>query len=381
MRIQGGQVLVGGQFVEADIVVDDKDGAIASVGANGGNGRTYDARGLYVLPGIVDIHADAFERQLMPRPGVGFPTDLALQESDRQAVGNGITTLFHGVTWSWEPGLRGADHARAILNAIEALNPSLGADTRCHLRHETFNLDAEAEITDWLGDKRIGMLGFNDHMPSADAPPRTRKIAEMAARAGLTVEEFNALVERLRARANEVPGSIERLAHAAHDNGVATLSHDDNSPAQRQWFRALDCRLAEFPVNLETADDATRAGDNVVMGAPNVVRGGSHIGWIAAADMIARGLCTVLASDYYYPAPLLAPFRLAADKVAPLEQAWRFVSAHPAQAAGLDDRGTLESGKRADIVVVDASDPLRPRARATRTSGRFVHVADASRFN
>jgi alpha-D-ribose 1-methylphosphonate 5-triphosphate diphosphatase len=359
MRIQGGQLLAGGQFVEADIRIDDKDGAIASVGAAGGNGRAYDARGLYVLPGIVDIHADAFERQLMPRPGVGFPIDLALQESDRQAVGNGITTLFHGVTWSWEPGLRGADNARAVLTGIEQLKPSLGADTRCHLRHETYNLDAETEITDWLGERRIGMLGFNDHMPSASAPPRTRKIAEMAARAGLTVEDFNALVDRLRARANEVPGS----------------------PTQRQWFRALGCRVAEFPVNHETADDATRAGDNVVMGAPNVVRGGSHIGWVSAADMIARGLCTVLASDYYYPAPLLAPFRLAADKVAPLAEAWRFVSERPAQAAGLGDRGTLEPGKRADIVVVDASDPLRPKAVATMAAGRFVHMADPSRFN
>src|SRR5512139_2972582 len=166
MRLQGGQALIDGAFVEADIVIDDRDGVIASIGADGGNGRAYDARGLYVLPGIVDIHADAFERQLMPRPGVDFPIDLALQESDRQAVGNGITSLFHGVTWSWEPGLRGADNARAVLAGIEQLNPTLGADTRCHLRHETFNLEAETEIVDWLGDRRIGMLGFNDHMPN-----------------------------------------------------------------------------------------------------------------------------------------------------------------------------------------------------------------------
>ncbi|MFA6264914.1 MAG: alpha-D-ribose 1-methylphosphonate 5-triphosphate diphosphatase, partial [Pseudolabrys sp.] len=305
----------------------------------------------------------------------------ALQESDRQAVGNGITTLFHGVTWSWEPGLRSADNARAVLGAIEALAPSLGADTRCHLRHETFNLEAETELTDWLAARRIGMLGFNDHMPSASAPPRTRKIAEMAARAGLSVEDFNALVERLRARANEVPGSIARLARAAHASAVATLSHDDMSPAQRQWFRALDCRVAEFPVNVETADDATQAGDHVVMGAPNVVRGGSHIGWVAAADMIARGLCTVLASDYYYPAPLLAAFRLAADKVAPLEKAWAYVSEHPARAAGLADRGVIESGRRADIVIVDATDPLRPKAVATMSKGRFVHMTDSSRLH
>lgn len=381
MRIQGGQVLVGGQWVETDVRIDDKDGAIASVGAAGGNGRSFDARGLYVLPGIVDIHGDAFERQLMPRPGVGFPIDVALQDSDRQAVANGITTMFHGLTWSWEPGLRGADNARAVLGGIETLRPTLGADTQCHLRYETFNLEAESEVTDWLGARRVGMLGFNDHMPGADAPARTRKIAEMAARAGLTVEDFNALVERLRARADEVPGSIERLAGAANAGAVAMLSHDDMSPQQRQWFRALNCRVAEFPVNIETAEDATKAGDHVVMGAPNVVRGGSHIGWVAAADMIARGLCTVLASDYYYPALLLAAFRLAQDKVLPLNEAWAYVSEHPARAAGLADRGVIAAGKRADLVLVDGADPLRPKAVATMANGRFVHLADSGRLH
>lgn len=379
MRIQGGQVLIGGGFAETDVQTDD--GAIASIGAEGGNGRSFDARGLYVLPGIVDIHGDAFERQLMPRPGVGFPIDIALHDSDRQAVANGITTMFHGLTWSWEPGLRGAENARAVLGSIETLRPSLGADTHCHLRYETFNLDAESEVTDWLGARRVGMLGFNDHMPSADAPPRTRKIAEMAARAGLTVEDFSALVERLRGRAGEVPGSIERLAGAANAGGVAMLSHDDTSPAQRQRFRALGCRVAEFPVNAETAQDATQARDDVVMGAPNVVRGGSHIGWVSAADMIARGLCTVLASDYYYPALLLAAFRLAQDKVLPLNKAWAYVSEHPARAAGLADRGVIAAGKRADLVLVDGADPLRPKAVATMTNGRFVYLADSSRLH
>ena len=367
MRVQGGQTLVDGQLVEADVRIDDAAGVIDAIGADGGNGRGFDARGLYVLPGIVDIHGDAFERQLMPRPGVGFPIDVALADSDRQAVVNGITTIFHGVTWSWEPGLRGSDNARALVSEIETLRPELGADTHCHLRLETFNLDAEAEVTDWLSDRRIGMLGFNDHLPSAEAPPRTRKVAEMAARAGLAVEAFNTLVERLAAAANAA--------------NVATLSHDDMSPEQRRWFRDLDCRLAEFPTTLETAADAIASGDDVVMGAPNVVRGGSHIGWIGAADMIARGNCTVLASDYYYPSLLLAAFRLAADNVAPLHAAWAYISENPARAAGLHDRGALSPGKRADIIMVDASDALRPRTVAAISKGRIVHLSDTARLN
>ena len=177
MRIQGGQALIDGQLVETDVRIDGSSGLIETIGAEGGTGRVLDARGLHVLPGIVDIHGDAFERQLMPRPGVGFPFDVALMDSDRQAIGNGITTVFHGVTWSWEPGLRGDDNARALVSEIEALRPRLGADTHCHLRLETFNLDAEAEVIDWMAQRRIGMLGFNDHMPGENTPPRTRKVA------------------------------------------------------------------------------------------------------------------------------------------------------------------------------------------------------------
>ena len=288
------------------------------------------------MPGIVDIHGDAFERQLMPRPGVSFAMPIALKDSDRQAVSNGITTVFHGVTASWEPGLRSIDTTRAIRDALEALRPDLAADTRLHLRFEAYNLDAEAEIADWLAGRRVDMLAFNDHMIGPETPPRVRKVSQMAERANVPVEDFAALIERLRARADEVPQTTARLAAAARESGVPMLSHDDMSPEQRGTFRALGCRVAEFPTTIPTAEAATAAGDDVVLGAPNVVRGGSHVGWIDAADMIGRGFCTVLASDYYYPAPLIAAFRLAADGVKPLAEAWAYVAENPARAAALD---------------------------------------------
>src|SRR5918993_3762591 len=124
------------------------------------------------------------------------------------------------------------------------------------------------------------------------------------------------------------------------------LSHDDKTPAMRQGFRAQGVTIAEFPVNEETARDAAASGDFIVFGAPNVVRGGSHTGWTKASDMIAKGLCSVLASDYYYPAPLLAAFRLAADGVLPLAAAWQLMSSAPARAAGLTHRGVLAASPR-----------------------------------
>jgi alpha-D-ribose 1-methylphosphonate 5-triphosphate diphosphatase len=148
----------------------------------------------------------------------------------------------------------------------------------------------------------------------------------------------------------------------------------------RNAFRSHGVGIAEFPVNEETAREAAAAGDFIVFGAPNVVRGGSHTGWTKASEMIAKGLCSVLASDYYYPAQLLAAFRLAADGVLPLAEAWDLISAAPARAAGLADRGVLAEGRRADIILVDDEVPLRPRIVGVIAAGRLVHLTDADRL-
>jgi alpha-D-ribose 1-methylphosphonate 5-triphosphate diphosphatase len=377
--IEGGRALVDGEIRETSLSISN--GKITTVGALQHCGALgLDARDLVVLPGIVDLHGDAFERQMMPRAGVDFPTDLALVDSDRQAIANGITTVFHATTWSWEPGLRGADNARALLAAIEQLRPRLAADTRFHLRHETYNLDAEAEIAEWLKAGRIDLFAFNDHMDSTVAgitkPQKRRRMVE---RTGLSDDAFDDLVKRVLSRGDDVAASIARLAKAAGAAKVRMLSHDDESPAMRRAFRAHGVAIAEFPINEETAREAAAGGDFIVFGAPNVVRGGSHTGWTRASDMIAKGLCSVLASDYYYPAPILAAFRLSADGVLPLARAWDLISAGPACAAGLADRGVLSPGLRADLVLVDDEMPLRPRVVAVIANGRLVHLTDAGR--
>jgi alpha-D-ribose 1-methylphosphonate 5-triphosphate diphosphatase len=378
--IEGGRALLGEEFVESSLSI--ADGAISAVGTGHGRGSLeLDARDLLVLPGIVDLHGDAFERQMMPRAGVDFPIDVALMDSDRQAINNGITTVFHATTWSWEPGLRSGDNAGRLLEAVESLRPQFAADTRFHLRHETYNLDVEDDIGQWLAAGRIDLFAFNDHMDSTVALlDNPRKRSRMVERTGLAGEEFDRLVARVLSRADEVPASIARLAAIARKAGVRMLSHDDESPEMRKAFRAQGVGIAEFPVNEETAREAADGGDAIVFGAPNVVRGGSHTGWTKASDMIAKGLCSVLASDYYYPAPILAAFRLAADGILPLADAWDLISAAPARAAGLSDRGTLTQGHRADLILVDHEVSMRPRIVAVIAAGRLVHLADANRL-
>ena len=367
--------------LEPDTALTVSGETIAALGASGSGARRCDARNLLVLPGIVDLHGDAFERQLMPRPGVHFDPHLALIDTDRQLVANGITTAFHAVTYSWEPGLRAPEAGRAFIAALAATADRLGCDTRLHLRWEAHNLDVEDEVAGWLAAGTVSLLAFNDHTPDmvrkAGDPAALLKYAE---RAGLAIEEFRTVLGRAAARASAVPAAIERLAAAARRFGIPMASHDDDTPDIRRWYGSLGCKISEFPKNESTARSAHEAGCDIVMGAPNIVRGGSHLSSVSAADMVAKGLCTILTSDYFYPALPQAAFRLVRDGVCDLPAAWRLVSENPARAAGLADRGVLAPGRRADFILVDDSRVELPRVVAAFAAGRPV-FSDRSLFD
>jgi alpha-D-ribose 1-methylphosphonate 5-triphosphate diphosphatase len=213
-------------------------------------------------------------------------------------------------------------------------------------------------------------------------PARLAHYAGFVDRTGVPVEALAAELLRLAQRAPQVAGSTAELARLARGAGVPMASHDDESPAGWAAFHALGCTICEFPKNAETAHHARALGAHVVMGAPNVVRGGSHLGLITARDMVAAGGCDVLASDYYYAALPLAPFVLAADGTLPLAQAWTLVAANPARAAGLADRGTLAPGQRADVICIDDRQPGPPAVVAVFAAGRLTYFAgDPARWN
>jgi len=371
--LSGGMVLVGGEFF-ANQSVAVSGGYIQAVGTAEYGRRVFDASGLLVLPGLVDLHGDAFERQLMPRPGVHFPHALALLETDRQLLGNGITTAYHGLTWSWEPGLRGKFAAHAFLASLEETRSRLGCDTRLHLRFETHNVDDLEEVEACLLSGRVDLLAFNDHTGHlSEEIKQTHKVESLAGRSGLGADEYRARLAAAIERAAEVPGALARLSRAAGGR-LPMASHDDDTPAVRAWYRELGCLIAEFPTSLEAARAAKAHGDHVVLGAPNALRGRSHKSSnLDARSAVAEGLCDILASDYYYPALLEAPFILAREAVLPLAEAWKLVSENPAKAAGLADRGRLAPGQRADLVLVDASAPS-PRVVAVLVGGRLVHA-------
>jgi alpha-D-ribose 1-methylphosphonate 5-triphosphate diphosphatase len=370
LRVMGGEVLLAEcMFQREDLLLS---GGMISAGDADAE-AVFDARGLLVLPGIVDIHGDAFERQVQPRPGVDFPAAIALADTEAQLLANGITTAYHGITLSWEPGLRGLNAWQSLLDALDA--GSWVCDMRVHLRWEAYNLDAlDVALAD-IAASRVHLLAFNDHTPAILrrlADPVTA--AKYSDRAGMSLAEFRRLAERIEAGADRVPVGLDRISAAAQAAGIPMASHDDETVAMRDAFRRRGARICEFPVGEVVGKAARAAGDWVVMGSPNVVRGGSHLGWASAATLAEAGICTVLSSDYYYPSMLRAAFVLAARGVLDLGRAWALISANPARAAGLEDRGAIEPGRRADLVVVD---PAGPSTVATIAAGRIAHLSAA----
>jgi alpha-D-ribose 1-methylphosphonate 5-triphosphate diphosphatase len=226
----------------------------------------------------------------------------------------------------------------------------------------------------------VHLLAFNDHTLSIakklDDPVEG---AKYSGRAGMKMPAFRAMVDGIVARAEAVPDGLDRIATAARAAGLPMASHDDDSIAARNAFRSRGARICEFPMAEEVGQAAVAAGDFVAMGCPNVVRGGSHLGWASAARLAEAGICTVLTSDYYYPAMMAAPFILAQRGVLDLAQAWALISSNPARAGGLADRGVIEAGKR-DLVLVDAA---TSRAVATIVAGRlaFVTAAGSARLS
>ncbi|PTE21626.1 phosphonate metabolism protein PhnM [Cereibacter changlensis JA139] len=386
----------------APVAVRVEAGRIAALDGPRDGARVIDGRGLVLAPAMVDIHGDAFERQLMPRPGVLLPTEAALLETDRQLAANGIATAYHALTLSFEPGLRSVATGREVVAALAALAPRLTVENRVQLRWETFCFEALPLIEEALVGPLLPALAFNDHMTMAVLDPScalqdrpfdhdpafpvtdmhgaafAAKMETRAKRSGMAATDFTALMREIWTRRAEVPAVIALAGERARAVGAPMLSHDDSQPETRSFYRGHGARISEFPMNLAVAGAAREAGDWIVFGAPNAARGGSHLGSPGAADMLAAGLCDILASDYYYPAVLAAVARLQADGAGALAGLWKLVAANPAEALGLADRGEIALGKRADLVLLDWPDGHPPVVRQTFVEGRAAYRAIAA---
>ncbi len=315
--------------------------------------RGYDATGCLVLPGLVDLHGDAFERSIMPRPGVRFDLDLALDDNNHQLIAAGITTSYLSLTDSWEPGLRSRSTVLDVIDAVEGRRGATpGPDVLIHVRHERCNTADFDQLTELVSSGSVRLLSYNDHTPdnARTAPPPT---ATQLARSAVGADQLIDLQEAAIGRRHLGKQHDRHLAAVCDAAKCPTASHDASTTADLERDLALGVAIAEFPLSIALAQEYRREGVAVMLGAPNLVRGGSHLGNLNVSEAWAAGAADILVSDYHYPSLLQAPFELERLGLATLADAWLAVSTRPAELAGLADRGRLVAGQRADIVVVE----------------------------
>lgn len=374
IRLTGARVLRDGALHDTDLTL--AEGWLSDEPA-----PEVDLSGYLVLPGIVDLHGDGFERHLAPRPTAPFEKAEALRSAAAELAANGVTTAWFAQSWSWEGGFRAGSEAEAILSALDRIRPHLLPDVRLQIRLETHVVPEHPRVLDAVRRHGVDYVVFNNHLPEAVELARTApdRFASWAAQHRRTVEEQMARVTAAMEQEAEVPAALARLAGEMRALGVRLGSHDDGDADIRAFYRGIGAHIAEFPTTAAAARAAREAGEPVLMGAPNVVRGGSQSGNIAAEALVADGLCDALVSDYYYPALAQAAWRLADTGALTFAAAWEAVSTVPARIAGLDDRGRLAPGLRADLVVVD---PRTRTVEATIAGGRMAHLAGgaAQRF-
>ncbi|QEE45685.1 alpha-D-ribose 1-methylphosphonate 5-triphosphate diphosphatase [Rhizobium sp. WL3] len=374
------QIFSNARIVLEDRIVDGsvlvRDGKIASID-EGPSAIGEDFGGDYLIPGLVELHTDHLESHYSPRPGVRWHMTSAIQAHDAQIVTSGITTVFDCLRMgSDEDGGFDKGEMRDMADAIQAAerDDRLRAEHLIHLRCEVASDNVLDHFADFEKDPHVRLVSLMDHSPGQrQFQTMEQYTLYYKTKRGLTDEQFARFVESRLALSERYSATHrDALARACAERGITVASHDDATLAHVEEAKGHGVKLAEFPTSFEAAEASHKSGMSVLMGAPNVVRGKSHSGNIAARDLAQRGVLDVLSSDYVPLSLLHASFVLAdeIDGIA-LPQAIAMVTATPARTVSLSDRGRIETGLRADLVRVRRDEGV-PVIRAVWREGRRV---------
>lgn len=353
LAFRNARVVLGTEIIEGNLAI--KAGSISDI-ASGGAQTGLDLEGDYLIAGLVELHTDHLETHYRPRPGVHWDPMAALHAHDAQIAGSGITTVFDAVRIGSDtdtPDM--SPHVEKLTSAIATASADgwLRAEHFVHLRCEVPSHDVVDQFDRFAVLPQTKLASVMDHTPgqrqfrSLDAYKQFYSI-------GRTPQELERYIaDRLDDHARFSAPNRAHIAVRARELGLALASHDDATVDQVEESVRDGVVIAEFPTTLEAAAAAHAAGLAILMGAPNVVRGRSHSGNISATDLMRAGLLDILSSDYIPYAPLQAVFALPqrVDGIT-LPQALATVTRNPAKAAGLDDRGEIAIGKRADLVRI-----------------------------
>jgi alpha-D-ribose 1-methylphosphonate 5-triphosphate diphosphatase len=337
--------------------------------------REIDAGGKYLFPGFVDMHSDAIEKGIEPRPNTFFPVDIAIFELDKKIASCGITTMFHSLSFAeLEVGLRNNNTAAGIIREITRFRHKLKVNTKIHARFEITDHGAVPFLEELIRDNQINLFSFMDHSPGQgqfqDIISFKNYYGRIYAKSDWEMDDI--IKRKLQAKNSDAPQDVAHMLGVCREHGIGVASHDDDSREKIHWLKEMDIGMTEFPINMEAVQAAHELGIRVCLGSPNVVRGRSSSSNLDAREAIRRGYGDILCSDYSPMTLLHAVFALERHGILPLYEATKMVSLNPACAVGIADHtGSLETGKDADMVIVDHSDGF-PRVLKTFVAGREV---------
>jgi len=342
------ETVTGSIRIVDGVIADVATGAAVPAGA-------CDCGGDFVAPGLIELHTDNLERHIQPRPRVDWPHNAAILAHDAELAGTGITTVFDAMRVGSVPGGKGryVKYARGLASELWALRAeeALKISHFLHLRAEVCSETLVEELAEFGPEDRVGLVSLMDHTPGQRQFRDITKLeAYVKGKLGLNDAEFAEHVAQLKAL-REAHGERHEAeaVKAATRYGAVLASHDDTTAGQVAVSQGHGIRLAEFPTTREAAAACHGHGIAVMMGAPNLIRGGSHSGNVAAHELAEAGLLDILSSDYVPAALLMGAVRLGAlwgDMAAGLAT----VTRNPARAVGLFDRGEIVAGRRADVI-------------------------------
>ncbi len=376
-------ILSNARLVLADEVIEGgwivaEHGAIAEVGRDRAPAGAEDMAGDLVIPGLVELHTDHIEAHYMPRPKVHWDPMSAVVSYDGQLAVCGITTVLDSLrVWREEGADDVGGEATLLADAIARARDAdmLRADHFLHLRCEVPMPDVVDETRSLIGRDDVRLLSLMDHTPGQRQFRDETKLRDYyrGKSGGLTDAELDVMFEtRHRQAALHGAGNYRALIALARQHGTPLASHDDTTAEHVALSIRDRVAIAEFPTTVEAAHALHAGGVRVLMGAPNLVRGGSHSGNVATAELARAGVLDVLSSDYVPASLLMAALHL--PQAAPgigLPAAMRTVTKTPAEAVGLNDRGEIAVGKRADLVRLRVAEAV-PVVRAVWRTGRRV---------
>jgi alpha-D-ribose 1-methylphosphonate 5-triphosphate diphosphatase len=339
------------------------------------SGQVLDAAGAIVMPGIIDMHTDAMDAEIVPRPGADIPIPVAFRELERKMCGCGITTVYHSLHLGY---INAQSHSRSKYSRGEvfrevsraAAGPTL-IHNKIHLRFELTGIAAFGECLDLIREGYVDLLSVMDHTPGQGQDKAGMFKTELKAK-GKSEAETHQMLQEWMTRPKLEGDSLQAMVDLAKKKGIPVASHDDDSIEKVDEMVALGVTISEFPINMETAKYATRMGMYVAGGASNVLRGGSLSGNLDMTAAIREGAVGMLCSDYYPASILHSVFRLHGIEGMALHEAVNLATLHPAQSVGIDDEtGSLEAGKQADLLVVRLQDSI-PMITHVMVGGKMV---------